>query len=140
MKMTINGRTLKGTIVGDGIIVSTPQGSTGYNRSAGGKIIKPSIPVLQVTPKSCTIGDRRAVMSSFIERDDSIISIEFEDYEYRSAEVWADGIKLNKTDDPIKRITFKKSSDTVRLLFDNEYGFYDKIYNLQYDSGACQIG
>jgi NAD+ kinase len=35
---------------GDGVIISTPSGSTAYNVSAGGPIVNPDVPALCITP------------------------------------------------------------------------------------------
>ncbi|KIL36116.1 inorganic polyphosphate kinase [Cohnella kolymensis] len=37
------------TFRGDGIVISTPSGSTGYNKSLGGAVIHPSLEALQIT-------------------------------------------------------------------------------------------
>ncbi len=49
MELILDGDSL-GTFVGDGIIVSTPTGSTAYNLSAGGPICHSAVPCLLVAP------------------------------------------------------------------------------------------
>jgi len=132
IKMEVNRRNISGMVVGDGMIVSTPQGSTGYNRAAGGRIIKPSIPVIQATPLSCTIGDRRQVMSSFIEKDNAEIKLNLLNRDFRQADVYSDGILVSARDKIIKSVSFVKSELVVEILFHSEQGFYDKIYNLEH--------
>ncbi len=45
----VNGQFLNGYDA-DGIIVSTPTGSTGYNMSAGGPVVEPTANIIVVTP------------------------------------------------------------------------------------------
>ena len=45
----VNGQYLN-SFTADGIIVSTPTGSTGYSLSAGGPIISPTATMLMLTP------------------------------------------------------------------------------------------
>lgn len=47
-KVNINGEQFE-MFRGDGIVISTPSGSTGYNKSLGGTIVHPSIESLQIT-------------------------------------------------------------------------------------------
>jgi NAD+ kinase len=44
-----NGRQIA-QYLGDGLVVSTPTGSTGYNMSAGGPIIEPTLDAIAITP------------------------------------------------------------------------------------------
>jgi NAD+ kinase len=49
LKMTVRGQALA-SCVSDGLIVSTPTGSTAYNLSAGGPILSASLSAMVITP------------------------------------------------------------------------------------------
>jgi len=49
LKMAVNGQPIAGC-VGDGLIISTPTGSTAYNLSAGGPILADSMEAMVITP------------------------------------------------------------------------------------------
>ncbi|MFZ3578225.1 NAD kinase [Virgibacillus sp. DJP39] len=55
------------TFRGDGLIIATPTGSTGYNKSIGGSIIDPRIPCFQVSELASLNNNRyRTLGSSFV--------------------------------------------------------------------------
>ena len=56
--------TLLTTISGDGVVISTPTGSTGYSMSAGGPIVEPGTPVILLTPVSAHKLNSRCVVLS----------------------------------------------------------------------------
>lgn len=59
----VNDKLLS-TYAADGIIVSTPTGSTGYNMSAGGPIVEPDARVILITPIAAhTLNSRSIVLS-----------------------------------------------------------------------------
>ena len=49
IRVDVDGRTVS-RYRGDGLIVSTPTGSTAYNLSAGGPILEPTMPALVLSP------------------------------------------------------------------------------------------
>lgn len=49
LSVYVNGEYLS-TFQGDGVIISTPTGSTGYNMSAGGPIVDPKAQMILITP------------------------------------------------------------------------------------------
>lgn len=74
---------------GDGIILSTPTGSTAYNLSAGGPIVHPSAPVMVLTPINAhTLSNRSIVLGPGAE-------VEIQPIEpYPSIQVAADGAEV----------------------------------------------
>jgi NAD+ kinase len=60
---------------GDGVIVSTPIGSTAYNVSAGGPIVAPDVPATVITPLAAHSLSFRPI----VVRDDSMIEIAIEE-------------------------------------------------------------
>merc|ERR1712166_1344549 len=51
LTLHVDGRFVT-DILADGLIVSTPSGSTAYNMSAGGCLVAPSVPCILLTPKA----------------------------------------------------------------------------------------
>ncbi len=100
----------------DGVIISTPTGSTGYNMSAGGPIVEPSANLILVTPIcSHTLNSRSMVFSA-----DTKISIEVgpgKDNGVQKVIASFDGsgvIEL-QTGDRIEVIKSKKTTKIIKL-------------------------
>jgi len=50
LKVAVDGRSAVGGLVGDGLIIATPTGSTAYNLSASGPILTSSMQAMVITP------------------------------------------------------------------------------------------
>ena len=86
--VSVNGEYLN-TFRADGIIISTPTGSTGYNMSAGGPIVDPKASMILITPinahnlnsRSIVIGAEDEVMIEIGERrsqKDETVEVSFD--------------------------------------------------------------
>ena len=70
MDVRVDGATLA-NYLGDGLIVCTPTGSTGYKLSVGGPIVAPSAPVWVISP----IAAHSLTMRPLVVGDGSVISV-----------------------------------------------------------------
>lgn len=119
LKVYIDGNHLQ-NFSGDGIIISTPVGSTAYNFSSGGSIVYPSLRTLQITPLSPINSEAyRSLPNSAIIPGDINISIKPEFKYENSILLINDGIEFRY--DNITNIDLKLSDKYVnRIIFDKD--------------------
>lgn len=105
---------------GDGVIVSTPVGSTAYNFSSGGSIVHPSLKTLQLTPLSPINSEAyRSLPNSTVVPGDMIISIKPEFRYTNSTLIISDGMDLKYNN--IQSINLKISNKILyKLNFDKD--------------------
>ena len=66
------GQDMIARYLGDGLVLSTPSGSTGYNMSAGGPILEPTLDAITITP----IAPHTLSLRPIVVRSDEPIRIE----------------------------------------------------------------
>lgn len=111
---------------GDGVIISTPTGSTGYNLSAGGPIVTPEAELLVITPicphslnmRSVVVGahDRitvRVDISREIDPDNAILTV---DGQQALALGHGDTVYVRRSERKVRLIRFRDKS-FFKLLY-----------------------
>jgi len=103
----------------DGLIISTPTGSTAYSLSAGGPIIEPSLNVMVVTPICAhSLHQRPIVVSS-----DTKIRISTKKEGFM---VMADG-QESVVSEGICDVEIKNASRTIKVIKMGESNFFDTV-------------
>jgi len=118
----VNGRFIV-TYSADGIIVSTPTGSTAYSLSAGGPVVHPNVSVLIITPicphtmnaRSLVIPDTETVR----------ICAETGEHELEIA-LTMDGQVMHRLT-PDDTVEISKADFTAKLVQLDSQSFYDKL-------------
>ncbi len=115
------------TYVADGLIVSTPTGSTGYNLSAGGPVMKPGINALVVTPICPHSLNKR----SFVISSEDRIRLEIgqrKETMHDEAIVYFDGWEESqlKSGDSIE---IKKADECTKIIKIAEDSYFDILKN-----------
>ncbi len=115
-KIYVNGQILS-TYSADGMIISTPTGSTAYNLSAGGPIVEPKARLIMMTPvcSHALVNNRTIILS-----EDDVIDIEIGEYkkgEEQEVDASFDGrhpVNLN-AGDKIRIIRSDKVTKIIKL-------------------------
>ena len=107
---------------GDGIIVSTPTGSTAYSLSAGGPIVEPDARNIIITP----VCAHDMLSRSMVMSDKRIVTVQMVQNVRRNAFLSVDGgkaIRMNMGD----IVIIKKSRLETRLVRLNDRSFYEVL-------------
>ena len=106
---------------GDGIIIATPTGSTGYALAAGGPIIAPATDVVVIQPISPHSLSARTV----IVPDTSVLRVDVAQLS-EHARVTADG-QSEMTFSPPNSIFIRKADYSVKLIKRKDRSYYDVL-------------
>jgi NAD+ kinase len=110
------------TCNGDGIIISTPTGSTAYSLSAGGPIVAPSCRCLILTPLS----PHNLTLRPVVIPDSSTITLTIRTRS-NDASVSVDNRTFAVADN--KSITIKLAQKSISLAVPHNISFYDSLRN-----------
>ena len=130
---TYINNTFVDSFPGDGLIISSPTGSTAYSLSAGGPIVEPDIELLIVTP----ICPHILYSKSFITTGERIVKAIIEEKYIHDAMVTIDGQKgySIKGGDEIQVKKANKPLKTIRI---NNRNFFDVLRKKIYERGEIK--
>ena len=109
---------------GDGLCISTPTGSTGYNKSVGGAVLNPRLEALQMTEIASINNQLFRTLSSplIIAKDENII------LDLSKAEevlITFDHITMNEED--VKSVRLKIADEKIRFARYRHTHFWDRV-------------
>ena len=126
LKITIDNNTRLEELICDGILLSTPSGSTAYNLSAHGPILPINADVLALTPISAF---RPRRWRGAIIESSSQVEFEILEAEKRPVSAVADNVEVRNV---IKVAVAQDQEHKVKILFDAKHSFEERILNEQF--------
>lgn len=117
-QIAIGGQVFYQELMGDGVMVATATGSTGYNTSAGGPILLPASGNVVVTPLNPMSLSTRSIVAQEIAQNKTIVITLVESKRNEPVQVIADGqtlhaglsvgqsVKISKYEHPLLFATF----------------------------------
>jgi NAD+ kinase len=126
IEIVVDGRTQLDELICDGVLVSTPAGSTAYNLSAHGPILPIDAPLLALTPIS-PFRPRRwrgAILSNRAE-----VVFRLREWQKRPVSAVADNVEFRN----VIEVTVREDrSHHVTLLFDPGTGLEERVLSEQF--------
>ena len=110
------------TYNGDGVIISTPTGSTAYSLSAGGPIVAPSCHSFLLTP----LAPHNLTMRPIVMPDTSVVSLHI-DTRKNDASISVDNRTFKIANNTL--LTIKKAKRYIRLAVPHNISFFDSLRN-----------
>ena len=126
LAIELNGQQQIACLVGDGILVATPAGSTAYNYSAHGPILPLRSRTLALTPLAVY---RPRRWRGAILHAETQMRVTILDSSKRPVSVTADSHEIRHA---VEVRVHQTQDHSVTLLFDDEHGLEERIFNEQF--------
>lgn len=127
VKIYINNKPFN-YFTGDGFIISTPIGATGYAIWAGGVATHSELPVYQITPLNANDNSiNRPLKTSLVVPLETTVDFQIIKAQYRAVIVACDGRKVS--DDFISEIHVKAAEQAVQILRWGDYDYFELFKN-----------
>ena len=128
LKISINNKVRLHELISDGLLISTPAGSTAYNLSADGPILPINARLMALTPTS-PFRPRR--WKGALLDINSIVEIDVIDPEYRKVNATADSHEIM---DAKKIIISNDETLSLKIMFDQDHNLEERIITEQFSS------
>jgi NAD+ kinase len=126
VEIVIDGHTRLEELICDGVLLSTPAGSTAYNLSAHGPILPIDAPLLALTPIS-PFRPRR--WRGAVLNDHAVVTFKLSETEKRPANAVADNVEFRN----VVEVTVRENREhKVTLLFDPGTGLEERVLSEQF--------
>jgi NAD+ kinase len=126
VEIVVDGRTQMEELICDGVLLSTPAGSTAYNLSAHGPILPIDSPLLALTPIS-PFRPRR--WRGAILPNTAIVTFKTREQDKRPVSAVADNVEFQAVSEVVVR---EDRSHQVTLLFDPGTGLEERVLSEQF--------
>lgn len=127
ISIMVNGETRMGQLVCDGVLLSTPAGSTAYNFSAHGPILPINANLLALTPISAFRPRRwRGALLPY----DAEVTLVVQDSDFRTCSATADNVEVR---DVVEVNCAIARDREMQLLFDHGTGLEERILREQFE-------
>lgn len=126
LRITVDGTVRMDELICDGVLVSTPAGSTAYNLSAHGPILPIYAPLLALTPLSAF---RPRTWRGALIPDRVEVKIEALEPEKRPVNAVADNVELKSVVEVVVRQSHRAKS---LILFDPDHSWDERILTEQF--------
>lgn len=111
------------TFSADGLIVSTPTGTTGYSLSTGGPIVVPNADVVTI----CPIAPHTLTMRPLVLSADKKITVVMKSH-HTSVQINCDGQRVNYFEPPVT-VDIVKSNNPFQLIHTNKTNYFEILRN-----------
>ena len=120
LNVFVDGESI-GTYAADGVVISTPTGSTGYSLSAGGPVVVPTVESIIITP----ISPHTLAIRSLVIQADAEVTVEANetptellvtvDGQVGTSFVKGEKLKVRKADNPVRIVRFPGATFFERM-------------------------